>query len=117
MAAAALLGITQFQNSPLLSNAVPCVLAALSIQAAVGVPSTYLVHPPTERYYDLTGALANVAVAVLSLYLPRWRQAAAGGSVSPLHWRQLALSGAVALWATRRRSCSFYCLWPTVEPS
>ncbi|EPE05016.1 3-oxo-5-alpha-steroid 4-dehydrogenase [Ophiostoma piceae UAMH 11346] len=101
MAAAALLGITQFQNSPLLSNAVPCALAALSIQAAVGVPSTYLVNPPTEKYYDLTGALTNVAVAVLSLYLPRWRQAAAGFSISPLHWRQLALSGAVALWATR----------------
>ncbi|KIH94445.1 hypothetical protein SPBR_06028 [Sporothrix brasiliensis 5110] len=108
MVSAALLGLTNY-NSPLLRNAVPCALASLLVQYAVGLPSTFLVNPPSERFYDLTGALTNVAVVVLSLYLPRWRAEAqlvtaspgAALTLEPPHWRQAALSGAVALWAVR----------------
>ncbi|CAK7221934.1 hypothetical protein SCUCBS95973_004669 [Sporothrix curviconia] len=100
MASAALLGLTNF-NSPLLRNIVPCAVASFVLQYAVGVPSTYLSNLPTERYYDLSGALTNVVVAALSLYLPRWRAAAAGATLPPPNWRQLALSGAVVLWAAR----------------
>lgn len=111
MASAALLGLTNYNNSPLWSNAVPCALASLAVQYAVGLPSTFLVNPPSERYYDLTGALTNIAVAVLSLYLPRWRAetqlaSASNGAaltLEPPNWRQVALTGAVVLWATRRR--------------
>lgn len=112
MASAALLGLTNY-NSPLLRNAVPCALASLAVQYAVGLPSTFLVNPPSERYYDLTGALTNVAVAVLSLYLPRWRAeaqlaTASNGAALTLespNWHQVALSGAVVLWAARRTFC------------
>ncbi|CAK7225949.1 hypothetical protein SBRCBS47491_006061 [Sporothrix bragantina] len=100
MASAALLGLTNF-NSPLLRNIVPCAVASLAIQYAVGIPSTFMSDPPTERYYDLSGALTHMTVAALSLYIPRWRAAAVGTSLPPLNWRQLALSGAVALWAAR----------------
>ncbi|CAK7270510.1 hypothetical protein SEPCBS57363_004137 [Sporothrix epigloea] len=100
MASAALLGLTNF-SSPLLSNIVPCAAVSFAVQYAVGLPSTFLAKPPTERYFDVTGALTNVAIAALSLYLPRWRAAAAGVALAPPTWRQLALSGAVALWAVR----------------
>ncbi|CAK7197602.1 hypothetical protein SEUCBS139899_000250 [Sporothrix eucalyptigena] len=100
MASAALLGLTNF-NSPLLRNIVPCAATSFAIQYAVGLPSTFLAKPPTERYYDLSGAITNVAVVALSLLLPRWRAAEAGGDLGPPNWHQIALSGAVAIWAAR----------------
>ncbi len=76
----------------------------------------------TERFYDLSGAVTNISVAALSLYLPvlRARQAGGGGSgAGPLpgilepftspataafNWRQVALTAAATVWATRRMS-------------
>ncbi|KAK2075324.1 hypothetical protein P8C59_009458 [Phyllachora maydis] len=108
-----LLRLTNFQ-SPLLRTLVPSVSAAFAIQAAFAVPS---VAARSERFYDFSGSLTYLAVTTLSLYLPAIRARHAAGLTashtslpsllapftgpSALHWRQVVLSGAVALWATR----------------
>ncbi|KAJ0109833.1 3-oxo-5-alpha-steroid 4-dehydrogenase [Diaporthe amygdali] len=111
-----LLHLTNF-SSPFLRTVVPSVSAAFAIQAAFAVPS---ILAETERFYDFSGALTNISIVALSLYLPALRAkyaggaAAAGGKALPslltpftnpaaagLNWRQVALTGFVTLWAAR----------------
>ena len=112
-----LLHLTNFR-SPLLRTLVPSVAAAFAIQTAFAVPS---VIAQSERFYDLSGALTNVTIIALSLYLPSLRARYAGGSAGAakplpsllgpftnpekagLNWRQVVLSGAVVFWAARCR--------------
>ena len=97
---------------------IPSVGAAFAIQAAVAVPS---ILAQSERFYDLSGSLTYLSVTALSLYLPTLRARAAAslaGKVKPafpslldaftgkggpngLNWRQVVLSTAVTIWATR----------------
>lgn len=117
------LHITNFR-SPLLRTIVPSVAAAVALQAAAGIPS---IIGQTERFYDISGSLTFLAVGALSLYLPALRarataaagvkvsslpnllapfrteaRAGAGVDAAGLNWRQVLLTGAVALWAIRR---------------
>jgi hypothetical protein len=115
------LGLTNFQ-SPLLRTLVPTVAAAFAIQGAVAVPSIIY---KTERFYDLSGSLTYLSCTALSLYLPVLRARAASSTIVKFmgwpslwkslegksvinggfwDWRQIVLSAAVALWATRRES-------------
>ncbi len=102
-----LLHLTDFRN-PFLRNAVPCISTAFAIQAAFAVPS---IVARSERFYDFSGALTNLAVTALSLYLPALRAGAGLPSLldpftdpasASLNWRQVVLSTAVAVWAARR---------------
>jgi hypothetical protein len=118
-----LLALTNFR-SPFLRTLVPSIGLAYAIQAGVAVPSILY---QTERYYDLSGSLTYLSCTALSLYLPTLRARAAAESVSAgtaalpafpsllaslaskggvqaWNWRQVALSAAVAIWATRRTS-------------
>ncbi|KAG9239061.1 hypothetical protein BJ875DRAFT_449317 [Amylocarpus encephaloides] len=112
-----LLHVTNFRD-PFLKTLVPSISAAFAVQAAVAVPS---ILAQSERFYDLSGSLTYLSVTALSLYLPTWRAraaAAAASSAKPawpglldafttkggqngLNWRQVVLSTAVAVWATR----------------
>ncbi|KAJ4424948.1 hypothetical protein N0V82_000452 [Gnomoniopsis sp. IMI 355080] len=113
-----LLHLTNF-SSPFLRTAVPSIGAAFAIQAAFAVPS---VAVQSERFYDLSGALTNISVVALSLYLPALRAKYAGGAAGPLpsllapftnpsaaslNWRQVALTAAVTIWAVRLGSYLF----------
>ncbi|KAI9806055.1 MAG: hypothetical protein M1833_004462 [Piccolia ochrophora] len=111
------LQFTNFRN-PILSTLVPSVSLAYAIQAAVAIPS---IAAQSERFYDLSGSLTYLSCTALSLYLPALRArsaATASGGVKPpwpsivasvsgkgaanaFDWRQLVLSAAVAVWATR----------------
>lgn len=112
-----LLHLTNF-SSPFLRTVVPSVSAAFAIQAAFAVPS---IVAQTERFYDFSGALTNISIVALSLYLPALRAKYAGGAAAAagkalpslltpftnpaaagLNWRQVALTGFVTLWAARR---------------
>jgi hypothetical protein len=115
-----LLHLTNFRN-PFLITLVPSVSAAFAIQMAVAIPS---ILTQSERFYDLSGSLTYLSVITLSLYLPTLRARAAAqlaGNAKPawpslldalkgtggpngLNWRQVALSTAVAVWATRCES-------------
>lgn len=123
-----LLHLTNF-SSPLLRTVVPSVGAAYAIQAAFAVPS---IVAQSERFYDFSGALTNISVVALSLYLPALRAkyasgaAAAAGKSLPsllapftnpgaatLNWRQVALTAAVCIWAARcQSSCPYVCKPP-----
>ncbi|KAL8695151.1 MAG: hypothetical protein Q9218_000319 [Villophora microphyllina] len=110
-----ILHATKF-SSPFLSTLAPSIGLAYTIQGFVAVPS---IIAQTERFYDLSGSLTYISCTALSLYLPTIRAratAAAAGSVKPawpsilsalagngggLNWRQVALSAAVSIWATR----------------
>ena len=121
-----LLRLTAFQ-SPFLRTLLPSIGLAYGIQAAVAIPS---ILATTERFYDLSGSLTYISCVALSLYLPtlRARAAAAGakgvgaiaglgagqakwpslldslmgrGGVNVWNWRQVVLSAAVVIWATR----------------
>lgn len=111
-----LLHLTNF-SSPFLRTVVPSVSAAFAIQAAFAVPS---ILAETERFYDFSGALTNISIVALSLYLPALRAKYAGGAAAAagkalpslltpftnpaaagLNWRQVALTGFVTLWAAR----------------
>ncbi|KAK3384581.1 hypothetical protein B0T24DRAFT_609029 [Lasiosphaeria ovina] len=119
-----LLGLTNF-NNPLLRTLVPSVSAAFAIQTAFAIPS---IAAQSDRFYDFSGALSFVAVTALSLYLPalRARYAAplsssskavalpsllgpfkGAGEPHGFDWRQVVLSGAVVIWATRLGSYLF----------
>lgn len=96
----------------------PSVGAAFALQAAVAVPS---ILAQSEKFYDLSGSLTYLSVTALSLYLPTLRARAAAhvagktlpewpglvagllgrGGVNGLNWRQVVLSAAVSIWATR----------------
>lgn len=115
---ATLLRLTAFK-SPFLSTLVPSIGLAYGLQAAVAIPS---IVAQSERFYDLSGSLTYISCTALSLYLPtiRARYAAAAvdaakpafpsflaalqGAGGPLNWRQVVLSAAVSIWATRCKS-------------
>jgi hypothetical protein len=112
-----LLHLTNFRN-PFLRTLIPSVAAAFALQGAVAVPS---ILAQSERFYDLSGSLTYLSVTALSLYLPTLRARAAAsvagkalpnwpslldafrksGSANGLNWRQVVLSAAVCVWATR----------------
>ncbi|PBP17473.1 hypothetical protein BUE80_DR011745 [Diplocarpon rosae] len=108
-----LLHLTNFRN-PFLRTLVPSVATAFAIQGAVAVPS---ILAQSERFYDLSGSLTYLSVTALSLYLPTLRARAASpikppfpsllaaftgtGGPHGLNWRQVVLSTAVSIWATR----------------
>ncbi|TVY38684.1 hypothetical protein LSUB1_G003524 [Lachnellula subtilissima] len=112
-----LLHVTNFRN-PFIRTLVPSISAAFAIQAAVAVPS---ILAQSERFYDLSGSLTYISVTALSLYLPALRARAAAslagkaqpalpslldalagkGGPNGLNWRQVVISTAVAVWATR----------------
>ncbi|RDW88651.1 hypothetical protein BP6252_00683 [Coleophoma cylindrospora] len=118
-----ILHATNFRN-PFLRTLVPSVGAAFAIQAGVAIPS---ILAESERFYDLSGSLTYLSVTALSLYLPTLRAraaAAAVGATKPawpsllaaftgtggpngLNWRQVVLSAAVSVWATRLGSYLF----------
>lgn len=102
-------------SNPLLATLVPTISLAYGLQGLAAVPSILI---QSERYYDLSGSLTYLSCTALSLYLPVLRakgnaNAAGGKIVSPLwqslgttlthgrNWRQIALSAAVGIWATR----------------
>ncbi len=105
-------------NNPFLRTLVPSIGLAYGIQALVAVPS---ILAGTERFYDLSGSVTYLSCAALSLYLPAIRArsiarlagkplpewpslvAALQGKGGPhgFNWRQVVLSAAVSLWATR----------------
>ena len=104
-------------NNPLLRTLVPCLGLAYALQAASAIPSIAF---QTERFYDISGSVTYLSVTALSLYLPSARARYAGflakstpnsptimGAVKGLegrglNWRQVLISAAVAVWATRR---------------
>ncbi|KAL8653194.1 MAG: hypothetical protein Q9210_002236 [Variospora velana] len=109
-----ILHATNFSR-PFLSTLVPSIGLAYTIQGLVAIPSIFA---QTERFYDLSGSLTYISCTALSLYLPTIRAraaAAAVGAAKPawpsilaalagnggLNWRQVALSAAVSIWATR----------------
>ena len=117
-----LLHATNFRN-PFLRTLLPSVGLAYGIQAAVAIPSIVF---QTERYYDLSGSLTYISCTALSLYLPTLRARAAAsvsgtapawpsllasltskGGVNMWNWRQVVLSAAVTIWATRLGSFLF----------
>lgn len=119
-----LLHLTNF-SSPLLRTVIPAVGAAYATQAVFAVPSILL---QSERFYDLSGALTNISVVALSLYLPSLRARYAGGaaaaaagktlpsllapfinpSAAGLNWRQVILTAAVTIWAARCKLFTFH---------
>ncbi|KKY22179.1 putative 3-oxo-5-alpha-steroid 4-dehydrogenase [Phaeomoniella chlamydospora] len=118
-----LLSATNYAN-PFLRTLVPSVGLAFGIQGAVAIPS---ILAQSERFYDLSGSLTYLSCTALSLFLPaiRARHAAAAlgapkpsfpsllaglsGHGGPLgfNWRQVVLSTAVSIWATRLGSYLF----------
>ena len=117
-----ILNATNFSR-PFLSTLVPSIGLAFAVQGAVAVPS---IIAQSERFYDLSGSLTYLSCTALSLYLPSIRAraaAAAAGSPKPawpsvlgalssgaggLNWRQVVLSAAVSIWATRRMFPIYY---------
>lgn len=113
-----LLHLTNFRN-PFLRTLIPSIATAFALQGAVAIPS---ILTQSERFYDLSGSLTYLSVTALSLYLPSLRVRAAAavagkalpswpslmaaftrtGAANGLNWRQIVLSAAVCLWATRR---------------
>lgn len=83
-------------RSPLLRALVPCAAAAAAVQAVAAAPSLLA---RSERFYDASGSVAALAVAALSLYLPRLGRAPLAAAAN---WRQLAASAMAALWTLRR---------------
>ncbi|KAK4554645.1 hypothetical protein LTR86_008147 [Recurvomyces mirabilis] len=118
----ALLHATNYRN-PFLRTLVPSIGLAFGLQAAAALPS---ILGQTERFYDLSGSLTYISCTALSLYLPTLRARLAAstsatapawpsllasltskGGVSAWNWRQVVLSAAVTIWATRLGSFLF----------
>lgn len=119
-----LLAASNFK-SPFLRTLVPSIGLAYGLQAAVAIPS---ILAGSERFYDASGSLTYLSCTALSLFLPaiRARNAAAvAGAMKPawpsllsafngtagtlgFNWRQVVLSTAVSIWATRRKALSFW---------
>lgn len=118
-----LLRATNFK-SHFLRTIFPSIGVAYGIQAAVAIPSIIF---QTDRFYDLSGSLTYISCTALSLYLPILRARAAAsaaggplpswpsllasltskGAASAWNWRQVVLSAAVTIWATRLGSLLF----------
>lgn len=118
-----LLAATNFSN-PFLRTLVPSIGLACGIQGAVAIPSIFA---RSERFYDLSGSLTYLSCTALSLFLPAIRarsSAATLGAAKPafpsllsalagqggalgFNWRQVVLSAAVSIWATRRTLLGF----------
>ena len=117
-----LLHATSFRT-PFLSTLLPSISLAYTLQAAVAVPS---ILAQNEQFYDLSGSLTYLSCTALSLYLPTLRARAAasaagtalpawpnivgalmGKAGSGVNWRQVVLSAAVGVWATRLGSYLF----------
>ena len=115
-----LLHASNFRN-PFLRTLVPSIVLAYGIQAAVAIPS---ILAQSERFYDLSGSVTYISCTALSLFMPAIRARAAArvtgtplpafpsllsafsGTAGPLglNWRQVLLSTAVSIWATRCES-------------
>lgn len=112
----ALLHATNFRN-PFLRTLIPSIGLAYGLQAAVAIPS---ILASSERFYDASGSVTYIACTALSLYLPTLRARYAStalssapawpsllasltskGGVNAWNWRQVVLSAAVTIWATR----------------
>lgn len=114
-----LLSASNFKN-PFLRTLVPAIGLAYGLQAAVAIPS---IAVGSERFYDASGSVTYISCAALSLFMPiiRMRNAktvlgtvktaapsfwnAANGRVpgfAGFNWRQVVLTTAVTIWATRR---------------
>jgi hypothetical protein len=107
-------------SSTLGRTLVPTFAAAFAIQGIVAVPS---ILAQSERFYDLSGSLTYLSCTAVALFLPVLRARAAASIAGkpvvgwPSLWksflgksvtegafwdyRQLLLSAAVAVWATR----------------
>ncbi|EPQ63757.1 BgtA-21550 [Blumeria graminis f. sp. tritici] len=104
---------TNYKN-PFLRTLVPAVGAAYALQATVAIPS---ILAKSEKFYDASGSITYLSVTALSLCLPMLRARISGNfvnemrpvtlSFSALNWRQVALSMAVTIWATRLGSYLF----------
>lgn len=100
----ALLHITDFRSSAFLSNLAPAVSAAFGIQLLFGIPSVVF-H--SDFFYDFSGGWTFLLTLASSLILPALRRDAAinvNSALDSWNWRQLAMTGGVALYAVRRRS-------------
>ena len=112
-----LLHATNYSN-PFLRTLIPSISLAYGIQGLVAIPS---ILGQSEKFYDLSGSLTYLSCTALSLYLPTLRARAAAsiaGTAQPawpsiigalsgkvgagLNWRQVVVSAAVSVWATRR---------------
>ncbi|KAK3401895.1 hypothetical protein B0T20DRAFT_125815 [Sordaria brevicollis] len=112
------LELTNFA-SPLKQTIIPCIITAYAIQIAVAIPSIIY---QSDRFFDASGLFTFFIINLLSLYLPAIRtkyadnnlgnvadavkegaKAVAAGTPLAIsyNWRQLALSGAVAIWSVR----------------
>ena len=118
-----LLHATNYSN-PFLRTLVPSVGLAFGIQGAAAIPS---ILAKNERFYDLSGSLTYISCTALSLFLPALRaRNAAKITGAPLpawpsllsafngtagvygfNWRQVLLSAAVTIWATRCMSSDY----------
>ena len=112
-----LICLTNFRN-PFLRALIPSISTAFAIQGAFAIPS---ILAQSEQFYDLSGSLTFLTVTALSLYLPTLRARAAAtaartakptfpsvltalsgtGGPNGFNWRQVVLSAAVTIWATR----------------
>lgn len=114
-----LLHATNF-SSPFLRTLIPSISLAYGLQGLVAIPS---ILAQSEKFYDLSGSLTYLSCTALSLYLPTLRAryaASLAGTSKPawpslvgaltgragngLNWRQVVLSAAVSIWATRCQS-------------
>lgn len=104
-----LLHITDF-GGPIRKTALPVVATCFAIQNAVGVPS---VLAQTEHVYDLSGGFTFVVASAVSLLARVLRARKTGGdtaeglsslSLNDFNWRQLAMTGGLMLYATRRET-------------
>jgi len=117
-----LLHATTFRT-PFLSTLLPSITLAYTLQGLTALPS---IAAQSERFYDLSGSLTYLSCTALSLYLPTLRAraaASAAGHAKPawpsilgalmgragagVNWRQVMLSAAVSIWATRLGSYLF----------
>jgi hypothetical protein len=98
-----LLQSTSFSN-PFLSTLVPSIGLAYTLQGLAAIPS---ILAQTEKYYDLSGSLTYLSCVGLSLALPAVRARGAARAVGGIgtwggwNWRQVVLSAAVGVWASR----------------
>lgn len=111
-----LLHITDF-GGPVSKTALPVAATCFAIQNAVGIPS---VVAQTEYVYDLSGGwtfISATAVSLLARVLRKKASLSVGSenaaiSLKDFNWRQLAMSGGVALWALR---CKKYAPSPSLS--